>query len=94
MEWTLLVIDLYIEEINHQNPTFAPVEPEANPAEDDDQSTRYIDLGVIISKSNDVIVVMEMSTRNILDLDQKVACVPLEEEYHLQDRESAHCKHR
>ena len=89
-----MVIDLYIEEINHQNPTFAPVEPEANPAEDDDQSTRYIDLGVIISKSNDVIVVMEMSTRNILDLDQKVACVPLEEEYHLQDREGAHCKHR
>ena len=43
---------------------------------------------------NDVIVAMEVSTRNILDLDQKVACVPLEEEYHLQDRESAHCKHR
>ena len=83
-----------IEPMNHQNPTFPPVKPEANPAEDDDQSTRYIDLGVIISKSNDVIVVMEMSTRNILDLDQKVACVPLEEEYHLQDREGAHCKQR
>ena len=80
---------------NHQNPTFAPVEPEANPAEDDDQSTRYIDLGGHYRQEYyDVIVVMEMATSNILDLDQKVACVPLEEEYHLQDRESAHCKHR
>ena len=85
-----------VQQIDQQNPGFAPVEPEANPAEDDDQSTRYIDLGGIITlfKSNDIIVVMEMSTRNILDLDQKVACVPLEEEYHLQDREGANCKHR
>ena len=44
MEWTL-VIDLYNEQTSQQNHTFAPVEPEANPAEDDDQSTRYIDLG-------------------------------------------------
>ena len=40
-----MVIDMFIEEINHQNPTFAPVQPEANPAEDYDQSTRYVDLG-------------------------------------------------
>ena len=43
MEWRL-VIDLCIEEMNHQNPGFAPVEPEANPAEDDDQSAGHIDL--------------------------------------------------
>ena len=42
------MIDLYNEQTSQQNPTFAPVQPEANPAEDDDESARHIDLEVIM----------------------------------------------